>query len=203
MSATKDPAELNQAHHHIVITRRVRPGCEADFQKALREFFQESFGHNGVLGASMIVPPPGSGSSEFGILRTFVSDRERDHFYTSPLFKAWEERVAPLTEDGWTYRHLHGLEAWFRSPQSLPARWKMALLTWVAVWPVSVAVRALLLPLVSPVLPPLFFSGLVAAGIVTVLTWGAMPLVVKAARPWLQSPTYPSVGAEKQHRPHS
>ena len=48
---------------HVAITRRVRPGCEAEFQKALREFFQTSFGHTGVLGASMLTPPPGSDSA--------------------------------------------------------------------------------------------------------------------------------------------
>ena len=47
---------------HIAITRRVRPGREAEFQEALREFFQTSFAHGGVLGATMIVPPPGSDS---------------------------------------------------------------------------------------------------------------------------------------------
>src|SRR6266478_5206866 len=33
---------------HVAITRRVRAGCEAEFQQALREFFQTSFGHGGV-----------------------------------------------------------------------------------------------------------------------------------------------------------
>ena len=49
---------------HIAITRRVRLGCEAEFQQALREFFQASFAHGGVLGATMIMPPPGSDSAE-------------------------------------------------------------------------------------------------------------------------------------------
>ena len=60
---------------HIAIIRRVRPGCEADFQQLLREFFQASFAHQSVLGATMIVPPPGSDSHEFGILRTFTNER--------------------------------------------------------------------------------------------------------------------------------
>ena len=97
---------------HIAITRRVRAGREAEFQEALREFFQTSFAHGGVLGATMIVPPPGSDSREFGILRTFADEKERDAFYASPIFKAWEEKCAPLTESGsWTQRPLHGLEA--------------------------------------------------------------------------------------------
>jgi antibiotic biosynthesis monooxygenase (ABM) superfamily enzyme len=111
---------------HIAITRRVRPGCEADFQQALREFFQDSFAHGGVLGATMIVPPPGSDSREFGILRTFADEKERDAFYASPIFKAWEKKSEPLAESGASsQRPLHGLEAWF-PPHNPPPKWKMA-----------------------------------------------------------------------------
>src|SRR3989441_1730452 len=122
---------------HIAITRRVRPGCEAEFQAALREFFQTSFTHDGVLGATMIVPPPGSDSREFGILRTFADEKERDDFYASPIFEAWEQRCKPLTDGGWSYRQLHGLEAWFRSPGGPPPRWKMATVTLLGVYPIS------------------------------------------------------------------
>ena len=75
---------------HIAITRQVRPGCEAEFQQALREFFQTSHAHPAVLGATMLVPPPGSESREFGILRTFTNEKQRDEFYASPMFQAWE-----------------------------------------------------------------------------------------------------------------
>lgn len=198
MNPSKPPTDAAPSPVHLLITRRVRPGCEAAFQRALREFFQQSYGHDGVLGASMMVPPPGSSSSEFGILRTFASARERDAFYASDLFKAWAEKVAPLTEEDWTYRELSGMEAWFRSPQQPPARWKMALLTWLAVWPATVLMRALLQPVLGPVLPNVLFAGAVAAGVVAILTWVAMPLVVKAARGWLQPPVPPTLSAEQR-----
>src|SRR5438046_5570344 len=122
---------------HIAITRRVRPGCEAEFQQALREFFQTSFPNSGVWGASMLTPPPGSDSREYGILRTFASETERDAFYESPMFKAWEERARTLTEGEPVYRQLHGLEAWFRSPHNPPPRWKMAVVTFLGVFPIA------------------------------------------------------------------
>src|SRR5688572_9249496 len=122
---------------HIAITRRVRAGCEAEFQQALREFFQTSFGQGGVLGASMLTPPPGSDTREYGILRTFASEKERDAFYNSPMFKAWEERARTMTEGEPVYRQLHGLEAWFRSPHNPPPRWKMAVATLLGVFPTS------------------------------------------------------------------
>jgi uncharacterized protein len=171
---------------HVAITRRIKPGCEAEFQEALREFFTTSFGQAGVRGASMLVPPPGSTSSEYGILRTFANERERDVFYASPLFQSWKERVRPLTEGEAVQRQLQGLEAWFRHPElPNPPQWKMALLTFIAVWPVSMAVPALLTPWIGTAVSPVIFAGAVAAGIVVILTWIAMPILVRQAREWL------------------
>jgi antibiotic biosynthesis monooxygenase (ABM) superfamily enzyme len=169
---------------HIAITRRIKAGCETAFQAALKEFFTTSFAHTGVHGASMLVPPPGSPLPEFGILRTFANEQERDDFYASPMFKAWEERIKSLVEGKPVYRQLNGLEAWFRSPHNPPPRWKMALLTWFAVWPVSMAVPAALNPLIGQSVPKVIFAGAVAGGIVLVLTWGAMPLLVELAKGW-------------------
>jgi uncharacterized protein len=173
---------------HIAITRKIKPGCEAAFQAALKEFFATSFAHTGVQGASMLVPPPGSPSPEFGILRTFANQQECDAFYASPMFQAWEERIRPLVEGTPLYRRLNGLEAWFRSPHPPPPRWKMALLTWLAVWPVSMVVPAALGPLLGATVPRFLFAGAVAGGIVLILTWGVMPLLVTAAKGWLHPP---------------
>ena len=171
---------------HVAITRRVRPGCEAEFQLALREFFQNSFAHGGVLGATMIVPPPGSDSREFGILRTFADEKERDAFYASPSFKAWEEKCAPLTEtDSWTHRPLHGLETWFRSPHAPPPRWKMAVATFLGVFPVVMFLSLTL----GPVIHEWHFiasNAVFNACVVTLLTWVVMPVVTKVLQGWLQ-----------------
>ncbi|HTJ00102.1 MAG TPA: antibiotic biosynthesis monooxygenase [Dongiaceae bacterium] len=171
---------------HIAITRLVRPGCEAEFQQALREFFQASFAQAGVLGATMIVPPPGSNSREFGILRTFTDEAERAAFYASPLFKAWEKRCEPLTDGGWSHRPLHGLEAWFRAPGNPPPRWKMALVTLLGVYPISLLIGLTLSPQLRklPLELNLFIS---ATLIVTCLTWVVMPRLTRWFKPWLNS----------------
>ena len=169
---------------HIAITRRVRPGCEAGFQAALREFFQTSFAHSGVWGASMLTPPPGSDSREYGILRTFASETERDAFYESPMFKAWEERARTLTEGEPVYRQLHGLEAWFRSPHNPPPRWKMAVATLLGVYPVSLLIGVVLSPTLKK-LPLVLNLFVVSAIIVGLLTWVVMPLVTRLLHGWL------------------
>ena len=171
---------------HIAITRRVKPGCEAEFEKALREFFQASFAHGGVLGATMIVPPPGADSREFGILRTFADEKERDEFYASEIFKTWEQKAAPLTEDGSrSHRELHGLEAWFRSPHSPPPRWKMTVATFLGVFPLAMILNLTLGPAIRDwpfVLRNVAFN----AAVVWLLAYAVMPVVTKVLRGWLQ-----------------
>ncbi len=170
---------------HMAITRNVRPGCEAEFQQALREFFQTSYAHGAVLGATMLVPSPGSDSREFGILRTFTNEKEKDEFYASEIFKAWEERCKPLTDGGWSHRQLHGLEAWFRSPGA-PPRWKMAMLTLLGVYPVSLLIGILLSPQLRR-LPLALNLLIVSALIVACLTWLVMPRLTRWFKPWLSS----------------
>ena len=173
---------------HVAITRRVRPGCEAEFQAALREFFQTSFAHGGVQGASMLTPPPDSDSREYGILRTFASEAERDAFYASPMFAAWEARARTLTEGEPVYRQLHGLEAWFRSPHNPPPRWKMAAATFCGVFPLAMALNLALGPVIQSwnfVLRNAVFN----ACVVVSLTWVVMPLVARLLHGWLNPQT--------------
>jgi antibiotic biosynthesis monooxygenase (ABM) superfamily enzyme len=173
---------------HVAITRRVRPGCEAEFQQALREFFQTSFAHGGVMGASMLTPPPGTDSHEYGILRTFASETERDAFYESPMFKAWEERAKTLTEGEPVYRQLHGLEAWFRSPRNPPPRWKMAVATLLGVYPTSLLL-SLTVGEVAHAWPLPVRSLVIASCMVALLTWVVMPLVTRLIHGWLNPPS--------------
>lgn len=175
---------------HIAITRRVRIGCVGEFERALAEFARRSLEEPGTRGVHLLYPPPGSGSTEYGVLRTFASAKDREAFYAAPLYREWIAQIKPWIEGDPQCRDLRGLEAWFREPGlPMPPDWKMALLTWIAVWPVSMLVPAVLLPLLGPKFNFVLAAGIIAAGIVLILTWVAMPILVKLAYRWL----YPSV----------
>lgn len=169
---------------HIAITRRVLPGREAEFHEALRRFLGESFLHGGVHGASMITALPGGDQREIGILRSFRDEAERGAFYKSEQFLKWEEYASTLTEDP-VYRDLTGLEAWFRGPVT-PPRWKMAVATFLGVFPTSLAIT-FLLGSWGASLPLLVRSAVIAALMVVMLTWVVMPFVTKLLRKWLHS----------------
>ncbi|MBL9204647.1 MAG: hypothetical protein JNN01_06155 [Opitutaceae bacterium] len=168
---------------HLAITRRVRPGCEAEFERSIREFFQASFVQGGVWGAHLLAPLPGSNSRDYGILRTFASDDDRAAFYQSPAFQAWERTVRPLTEGVPHQRVLHGLEAWFGS-EGAPPRWKMALLTFVGVYGITLVLTLTLAPWLSTWPLPMGHAVFTLV-VVSLLTWAVMPGLARIARPWL------------------
>ncbi|MDC0676135.1 antibiotic biosynthesis monooxygenase [Sorangium atrum] len=171
---------------HVAITRRVQKEHAEAFERDLAEFARRSLDEPGALGVHLLRPAPGSGSMEYGILRSFASEADREAFYRTDLYKDWLAKVEPMVEGKPIYRELGGLEAWFPHPRGAsPPRWKMALLTWIAVWPVSMAVPAALVPLLGERLPRALAAAVIAAGIVVTLTWAVMPLLVKLAAPWL------------------
>lgn len=169
---------------HVAITRRVRPGCEGQFEQALREFLRDSLSETGVLGVHMLTPAPGDGGREYGILRTFANEAERDAFYASPRYAAWLDRVDPLVDGDCARRELTGLEAWFRGTNGMPPRWKMALATLCGVYPTSVLLSLTVAELVHD-WPLLLRSLVIAASMVGLLTWVVMPNVTRVLRPWL------------------
>lgn len=179
---------------HVAVVRRIRAEYVAEFERELNAFASRSLADPRSRGVQLLYPAPGSDSREYGILRSFADAADRDAFYASAFYREWTASVEPMQETAPVYREVEGLEAWFREPHhSMPPRWKMALLTWAAVWPVSMLVPRLLGPLLPGSLPLFVKAGFISAGIVLALTWAAMPLLVRAARPWLhpQSPSLP------------
>lgn len=168
---------------HIAITRRVCPGKEAEFESAIREFAQESLGFPGTTGVHLVGPVAGS-DNEYGILRSFASEAACNAFYDSEMFAEWMDRTAPLAASDWVRRDLTGLEAFFRGRGTPPPRWKMALVTWVGVFPTVLIWSAVLAGPLAGAPTPLKTAISIALTVVT-LTWGVMPLLTKALAGWL------------------
>lgn len=181
---------------HVAIMRKVRPGCEAAFEEAIRSFFAESLQDERSLGAQLLRPLPGGENRAYGILRSFPSERDRDAFYASERFRRWEETVRPLVEPDYARRDLHGLEAFFwEKGSTAPPRWKMAVLTWLGVWPSVYVVSSLLgAPLAG--WPRWAAAGVVTAVVVAVLAWAVMPALTRGFRPWLHA------NASGRNEPH-
>jgi antibiotic biosynthesis monooxygenase (ABM) superfamily enzyme len=174
---------------HFAVTRQVRPGCEQAFEEALREFARESLGVSGTSGVHLIAPVPGTEGCEYGILRSFESEEASRRFYESELFSNWQERVTELVVGEPVRRRLHGLEAFFRDTKHAPPpRWKMAVVTWMGVFP-SVLLWSSLLPKILNGLPSLVVVAIVNVFVVVTLAWGVMPLFTRIFAGWLHNRT--------------
>ena len=170
---------------HVAVTRQVKPGCEQAFEEALREFARESLREPGTTGIHLITPVPGTVGCEYGILRSFVNESASRQFYESDVFKNWQKQVADLVIGEPVRRRLNGLEAFFRDTHA-PPRWKMAVVTWLGVFP-TVLVWSSLLPNFLDGFPRLAVAAIVNVFVVVTLTWGVMPLLVRIFAGWLRN----------------
>jgi antibiotic biosynthesis monooxygenase (ABM) superfamily enzyme len=171
----------------VFITRTVKPGCEVDFERALHGFAQRSLSLPGQMGVHIMRPAPGSGSREYGIVRKFASRDALAEFRTSPEYLEWNELAMELTEGNGRVEELVGLESWFTLPgaplRALP-KWKMAIATFLGVFPVATILNLTLGPAIQP-WPFLLRSAVFNAFVVALLTWVVMPLLTKALHRWL------------------
>jgi antibiotic biosynthesis monooxygenase (ABM) superfamily enzyme len=170
----------------VAITRKVKPGREEEFESALEEFFSNVRGEAPTEGQFFMRPASKDGST-YGILRAFKSTSDREAFYRSKTFQTWLRTVEPLVDGEPEYRELHGLEAFF--PQRFivhPPRWKMAIVTWLGVFPMVVLWANLLRPLAHS-LHPVAATAFVAGFVVVSLAWAVMPLLTRLFKNWLYS----------------
>jgi antibiotic biosynthesis monooxygenase (ABM) superfamily enzyme len=171
----------------VVVRRRVKPGAEADFERALREFIDFALAFPGNSGIDVLRPVAG-GSREYTIVDHFVDRNARDAFRQAPDYRAWMARLRQHTEEDPHVEELDGLGGWFTPPEAprpaTPARIKMALVTFIGVYPFTSSLPALsaaLLPEWHPLLRAMLVTGIIVAA----LTWVVMPLLTRLFSPWL------------------
>jgi uncharacterized protein len=172
---------------HLAISVKVRQGKEEQFDRALTRFVRESTDFRGVTGVHVQRPPSDGDAREFAIVRSFLSEEHRRDFYDAELYRHYEAETAALREEPPVFRALQGIEAFFRGgPAAPPPRWKMAVVTWMGVFPAS-ALWSQTVGSRLTMLHPLAVTGVVTLLVVATVVWCAMPLLTKAFRPWLRN----------------
>ena len=171
----------------VLYSRRVKPGREADFEAWARGIVAAARQFPGHLGASVLDAP---GSREYHILFTFADRRSLRAWLDSDERRRWLVRVGELLEADRGLQQLTGLETWFKLPGSNvptmkpPPRWKMWLVSLVAVYPLVLAFQVLVVPRMARL--PLPLRALVfPLVLLTLMTFVVMPMVTRALRRWL------------------
>lgn len=185
-SAAKNPPDAANPVIRIA-RRRIRPGHESAYEALVGEMFQQMQACKGFLGAELI--PASEPDGEHQVIIRFSSEDALSNWDASAERSDLLARMRKLADSDPEYRRLSGLEAWF-TPAVVPAtmhppRARMALVTWMGIFPTVSMVLWLIEPLLRPYLPFLPKVALLTGLIVVTMTWVVMPRLTRVMRGFL------------------
>ena len=177
-------AESSSEPTKVVMERQVQPGAEARFQSWLRTLLDAACDFGGLEGSSVLTA--GTSGHYFILLRFASAERMRQWQGSQQLAMLTHEADA-FSAAAETSVIKTGLETWFTlpglpSPRTAPPKWKMALVTWLALLPQVIILAFALAPLR---LPFLLNAALSTAIPVAMLTWVVMPNLTRLLYAWL------------------
>ncbi len=189
MSETQ--SSVNDPSVTVTISRRVKPECKEEFELFLVGITNACGQFRGHLGSN-IFRPVNSDDPEYRIIFKFDRLSNLRNWETSPERKQWFDIAEPLTVSPPQIQIISGLETWFTLPGrpsiTPPPRYKMVLVTWLAVFPLITIISATLQELLV-MLPLVLRVAIVTAIAVPTMTYLLMPQMTKLFAVWLYPPT--------------
>ncbi len=169
------------------IVQRIDPACEQAYEALLAGFHTEAKASDGFLRREVIKSATGA-HLEYTIILHFDSEANLRRWEHSPERQWWLSRTSSLAEHTTPLRVLTGLETWFTlsSGQAIvpPARYKMAVVTWLALFPLITLLSYGLAAITGdlPTALRAFATTLVA---VPLMTYLVMPRMTRLFQRWL------------------
>jgi antibiotic biosynthesis monooxygenase (ABM) superfamily enzyme len=172
----------------MLVTRRLRKAALPAFEATARGMIDAASSFAGHMGGHLIVPDREAVTPLAQILFAFDSQAHLDAWMQSRERAAWLEKLAPLTFGDTAMNVLTGLEGWFALPSQAtrkpPPRHKMALVTWLGIFPLVLLLSSIVAPRLAP-LGSVLSVAVVTALVVVAMTWLVMPLLTRLLAGWL------------------
>jgi antibiotic biosynthesis monooxygenase (ABM) superfamily enzyme len=177
----------------VLISRQVKPGCEAEFERLMDQIIAVAATFKGHLGAHLVRPGDEQGVNDtlYHIVLAFDSEDNLKDWQGSPARSLGLAAAAPFIEGQELVRQVSGLAHWFQAPvgpkQVAPPRWKVAVVTWLGIFPTVYLLFLLLGGLLAPwpQLPQLPRLMLLTLLVVGLMTWVVAPQLTRLLKPWL------------------
>jgi antibiotic biosynthesis monooxygenase (ABM) superfamily enzyme len=185
--ASGSPPEGTGGPVTTTVTRRVKPGHEPFYEQFLEGIIAAASRFPGHLGIEVFRPASAS-AGEYRTVYRFDTAEHLRAWLDSDERAAWLERAEPHVIGPMRTQFLTGLETWFTIPGGPttppPPRYKMALLTWITIFPLITLVVVILGPLLEglSLVPRLAITTAVT---VPIMTWVVMPRLTRLLRGWL------------------
>ncbi len=171
----------------VVISRRVRPGCEAAYELWLEEVLDEVKLFPGYLGTNILRPGPHT-QPEFVAIMRFDSYANLARWENSDTRRHWLRRAEAIADDAHPPRLLDGLEFWFTPGMAdtpdAPSRNRMAALVIAILFCLGTWVNPFLRSLMKPLPAPLQLL-ILATFQVVLLMYYVMPWLTRNLTKWL------------------
>ncbi len=172
----------------VLVTRRIKPGMEATFEKLMGDMIEAARTYPGHLGAQLVRPGEQDGTEPglYQVVFAFDSNAHLQAWNDSPARSLGLAAIAPLTEGPAQTRQVIGLAHWFMTgtQQTPPPRWKVAIVTWMGIFP-TVLLLFILLGDILATLPLVLRVGTLTGLVVLIMTWVVAPQLTRVMKPWL------------------
>lgn len=124
----------------VVVTRIIKPGCEDAFRASVDDVRVIVAKYPGYKGLTLHAPR--AGEDRWVLVYAFDTGAHLDAWLNSDQRTRWVAQADLLAEGGYTHTTFSGMEPFFALPDSVarpspPPKWKMAVTTAAAVWPLS------------------------------------------------------------------
>jgi uncharacterized protein len=171
-----------------VASRRVKPGREREFEEWVSGILTAANDFPGYLGSEVLRPSDGAEDDEYRIVFRFDHASNLHAWENSDERQRWLRKSRPLLHEEEKVRVLTGLETWFTLPsksgEPAPPRYKMAIVTWLAVFPVVAVIFSVFGHWLN-LLPTLVRTLVFTAVMVTLMTYVIMPRMTRLFSFWL------------------
>lgn len=170
----------------MIVSRRVKPGYESAFEQVNVNMIATT-GRLERFPEVNIFRSLNPNNAEYCIILKFDCISKLRRWERSAVRRKWLIELNKFTLSCSEIPIVRGIETWFTLPIQrtiAPPRYKMALITWSAIFPLIVLINALFAPLLNQ-LPSITRSLVLTITLVLLMTYLLMPMMTKIFERWL------------------
>ena len=192
LAAAANPVTPPAEQVFFVVRHQVKPRRVPDYEDWLRRIMKVAASFPGHLGVQ-VVRPHGT-HSQYTIAVRFACQGDAQVWHASDERRRLLDDLAPMLAQAEAVEFVSGIDFWFTPAAAAAApRWKQWLVTTSVIWPLTLLVPQVLMPLfkASPVpLGRVLEHGIAAGTIVALVVFVIMPRYTRLLARWLyRNPT--------------
>ena len=171
----------------VVVSHFIKEGKEIAFEEALKQVIQKAINYDGYEGIQ-IIRPNTRVNNEYILLIRFDTEENYQIWAESAPRNEWFKELKEYIYKESEIKYEEGLEFWFSLPEVTgtkpPTKWKMAILTWVVIYP-SVFLLSTVAGIYLDFLPLALRMLFVSMTLVSLMTYLIMPKITKTFAFWI------------------